>query len=57
MKVYNRWGGLVFESSPAQPYWKADDVSAGDYFYTFEYTTQCGTIQSGKVNGTISVVN
>ncbi|MEY2937875.1 MAG: hypothetical protein RL062_464, partial [Bacteroidota bacterium] len=56
MKVYNRWGGLVFESSPAQPYWKADDVSAGDYFYTFEYTTQCGTIQSGKVNGTISVV-
>ncbi len=56
MKVYNRWGGLVFESSPSQPYWKADDVSAGDYFFTFEYTTQCGTIQSGEVSGNISII-
>jgi hypothetical protein len=56
MKVFNRWGAMVFESTPAQPYWNAEDVSTGDYFFTFEYTTQCGTIQSGKVCGNISVI-
>ncbi len=56
MKVFNRWGALVFESTPSQPYWNASEVNTGDYFFTFEYTTQCGTIQSGKVNGSITIV-
>ncbi len=56
MKVFNRWGALVFESTPSQPYWNAEDVSTGDYFFTFEYTTQCGKEQSGKICGNISVI-
>ncbi len=56
MQVHNRWGSLVFESTPSQPYWNAKDVNAGNYFFTFEYTTLCGEKQSGKVDGTITVV-
>ncbi len=57
LKVYNRWGAAVFESSTSQPYWNADGISPGNYFFTFEYTTQCGKEQTGKMSGSIYVVN
>lgn len=34
LKVYNRWGKLVYESSDYQYDWSADDLDAGVYYYT-----------------------
>ncbi len=56
LTVYNRWGGLVFESNANTKYWNAADVAAGTYFYLFHYQTDCGTAVEETVEGTILVV-
>lgn len=56
LKVYNRWGGIVFESTASEKYWKATDVAPGTYFYLFHYKTDCGTAVEETVEGTILVV-
>jgi hypothetical protein len=56
LTVYNRWGGIVFESTASEKYWKATDVSPGTYFYLFHYKTDCGTAVEETVEGTILVV-
>ncbi len=56
LTVYNRWGGLVFESNANTKYWNAADVAAGTYFYLFHYKTDCGTAVEETVEGTILVV-
>lgn len=56
LTVFNRWGGIVFESSPNEKYWKAKDVASGTYFYLFHYKTDCGTAVEETVEGTILVV-
>jgi CHU_C Type IX secretion signal domain/PKD domain len=41
--VYNRWGGLVFQSAAYKDDWEAGNVSAGVYFYelVIENETTC----------------
>jgi len=56
LKVFNRWGGLVFESTSTQKYWRPGEVSPGTYFYLFHYKTDCGTAVEETVEGTILVV-
>jgi len=56
LTVYNRWGGIVFESTAFEKYWKATDVAPGTYFYLFHYKTDCGTAVEETVEGTILVV-
>ncbi|MFA9220692.1 MAG: gliding motility-associated C-terminal domain-containing protein [Sediminibacterium sp.] len=56
LTVYNRWGGIVFESTASEKYWKATDVAPGSYFYLFHYKTDCGTAVEETVEGTILVV-
>ena len=56
LTVYNRWGGIVFESTPTQKYWRPSEVVPGTYFYLFHYKTDCGTAVEETVEGTILVV-
>jgi hypothetical protein len=56
LTVFNRWGGVVFESTASEKYWKAADVAPGTYFYLFHYKTDCGTAVEETVEGTILVV-
>lgn len=56
LTVFNRWGGIVFESTESKKYWNASDVSAGTYFYLFHYKTDCGTAVEETLEGTILVV-
>ncbi len=56
LTVYNRWGGIVFESTSTQKYWRPSDVAPGTYFYLFHYKTDCGTAVEETVEGTILVV-
>lgn len=44
MKIYNRWGGLVFETTDADINWKGEDLQGkalpdGVYYYTCKYFT------------------
>jgi hypothetical protein len=56
LTVYNRWGGMIFESTDTQKYCRPNDVSLGTYFYLFHYKTDCGTAVEETVEGTILVV-
>jgi len=56
LTVFNRWGGIVFESTATDKYWNASDVAPGTYFYLFHYKTDCGTAVEETVEGTILVV-
>jgi len=56
LTVFNRWGGIVFESTATNKYWNAADVALGTYFYLFHYKTDCGTAVEETVEGTILVV-
>jgi hypothetical protein len=38
IRIYNRWGKEVFQSSQRNFRWLAKDESAGVYFYTIQYT-------------------
>jgi CHU_C Type IX secretion signal domain len=53
--VYNRWGGLVFESSETSKIWDASDVENGTYFFIFHFATDCGTVTERTIEGTILV--
>ncbi|MCC6600918.1 MAG: choice-of-anchor L domain-containing protein [Crocinitomicaceae bacterium] len=47
LHIYNRWGGLVFESANYGNDWDGDDLSEGTYFYIFERSD--GEISTGNV--------
>ena len=36
LRIFNRWGELIFEDDNYRNYWDAQDVSEGTYFYTLE---------------------
>ena len=57
LKVFNRWGNLIFESTTNLRFWNAGDVPEGNYFYTLVYTTECGEGARGKVEGYVQVLN
>lgn len=40
VRVYNRWGGQVFESSERKFRWYASDQAAGVYYYVVKYTNK-----------------
>lgn len=50
LKVYSRWGNVVYESTNYNNRWKADDVSEGTYFYVL-------ALNHGEtVSGTVSIL-
>lgn len=53
LKIYNRWGRLVFESNNPHERWKAEGVPDGTYFYELHYRS-CKEDKS--INGTIQVL-
>jgi gliding motility-associated-like protein len=54
--IFNRWGGLIFESEGYQLPWdgtfKGDDVQMGTYFYHIELNDE----EKKEVEGSISVI-
>jgi len=54
LKIYNRWGRLVYDSNHYNNDWDASNVSGGTYFYTLEIQYINGIIKN--YNGTITVI-
>ncbi len=52
LKVFNRWGSLVFESSKSKKFWDGTDTGGdaaeGTYYYIVEYREACTVEESKK---------
>ncbi len=57
LKVYNRWGNLIFDSSESNSKrWSVKDEEDGTYFYTVKYRTTCGGLQEGSHQGNVQIL-
>ena len=63
MKIFNRWGNIVFETTDKDINWNGkskdtnQDCSDGVYFYTCEvFFFSVKQAQSVKLNGTIQLI-
>ena len=67
LRIYNRWGQLVFTnsgsgfSSGTPIPWdgnssSGDPMSSGVYFYVVDYTSTCGDSQSGSAEGMLELI-
>lgn len=57
LKVFNRWGELVFDnSSGGGRYWNADGYAEGVYYYEVYYRIECGGIQEGRRSSHFQIV-
>jgi hypothetical protein len=56
LKIYNRWGALVFEASTPTVYCPAkDELAQGTYFYTLALSSVCGGVENFPISGTFLV--
>jgi hypothetical protein len=56
LKIYNRWGELIFEASTPTIYCPSkDELSQGTYFYTLVMSSVCGGVENYQVSGTFLV--
>lgn len=60
MKVYSRWGNLVFESSPDELVWdgkneNGDLLSEGVYYYIITLENTCDAVYTREFNGELSL--
>lgn len=56
LRVFNRWGTQVFESTDNRRFWNAGEYAEGNYFFTLYYETECGTGAKAQVEGFIQVL-
>lgn len=60
IRIYNRWGKLVFESTSASSVWdggiETDDASEGVYYYIISYQRECLDSEPLKKTGYVTVL-
>lgn len=57
LKVFNRWGEMVFDSSQGSGrYWNVDGYAEGVYYYELYYRIECGGLQEGTRAGHFQVI-
>jgi gliding motility-associated-like protein len=55
IRIFNRWGKTVFESSDAKDNWDGKDSKDGTYFYELRYTDVCSN-EEKLVTGTVTLI-
>jgi gliding motility-associated-like protein len=55
IKIFNRWGRMMFESTDALKSWDGKDASDGTYFYELIYTDICSS-EEKLVTGTVTLL-
>jgi gliding motility-associated-like protein len=60
LKVYNRWGGLVFDTAGTPRAWEGRDegntLETGVYYYIVNYEVSCGTNGDSPASGSVHLV-
>ena len=54
LRIYNRWGKLIFQASPYTNNWNGNGAADGVYYYELDYTTYFRTDQA---TGTVTVMS
>jgi len=57
LKIYNRWGNLLFETEDADKVWNGGDQEPGVYFYHLEYNINCGEGAADSKEGVIHLID
>jgi hypothetical protein len=56
LKIYNRWGELIFETSTPEMFCpNKEEFTQGTYFYTLVLSSVCGGVENYQVSGTFLV--
>jgi hypothetical protein len=55
LKVFDRWGKLVFEGDKNSPAWRPNDQERSVYFYILAYEILCGSGKAGVAEGNIQL--
>jgi gliding motility-associated-like protein len=55
IKIFNRWGRMMFESTDALKSWDGKDATDGTYFYELKYTDICSDVEK-LVTGTVTLL-
>lgn len=55
LKVYDRWGRIVFESTQFNKQWDAKDLGEGTYFYIFRFESYCNPGSAREIHGNVLV--
>ena len=55
IKIFNRWGRQMFETTDATEYWDGEGADDGTYFYELKYTAVC-SIEEKVVTGTVTLL-
>jgi len=56
LKIFNRWGALIFESDANTRKWTDREIASGTYYYILLYSSGCGTGAAGEISGYVQVV-
>lgn len=54
LRIYNRWGTLIYEASPYQNDWNGNGAADGVYFYELDYTTY---FREDQAKGTVTILS
>ncbi len=55
IRIFNRWGKTVFQSTDAKDNWDGKDSKDGTYFYELRYTDVCSN-EEKLVTGTVTLI-
>lgn len=57
LKIYNRWGQLIFDSEESNARrWTVNEEMEGTYFYTLSFSKTCGIPHQGEHSGHIQLL-
>jgi hypothetical protein len=57
LKIFNRWGEMVFDSSGGSgKYWSTEGFADGVYYYELYYRIECGGVQEGSKAGHFELI-
>lgn len=56
LKIYNRWGNIIFDSTNANNSWRGEEQDEGVYFYHIAYSTFCSNGKKVTREGNIHLL-
>ena len=54
LRIYNRWGTLIYEASPYRNDWNGNGAADGVYFYELDYSTY---FREDQAKGTVTIIS
>ena len=56
LKIFNRWGTMIFETKKFNSSWNGGEESNGVYYYLLQFKTNCDNGKTGNVEGHVQLL-